>query len=678
MPTARFFITSRLKHLHSLCALLLMLIAAPLAAQSVTLNLKNADLSALISTVSEITGKNFIVDPRVKAKITVVSSKPMDHKEIYDVFLSILDVHGFAVVPAGGGVFKIVPDINAKQAAIPDLGTAEATDNDQMATHVIPVKNVGAAQLVPILRPLIPQQGHLAAYPATNVLVISDRAGNIERISKIVQRIDQASSADVEVIPLEHASAAELARILGTLYKPGPGEAMGAGAQPSFIADERTNSILVAGGTQHRLALRAMIAHLDTPLASTGNTKVIYLRYAAAKDLVEVLKGVGETERKEQGKGETAAAAKQQPFDVQADEATNAVVITAAPDIMRSLEQVIRQLDVRRAQVLVEAIIAEVSLAKSKQLGVQWVVDGTPGGTGPISLINFTNIGVSAGNALAASSSDDPAAAITNLTAGATLGIGRFDDDSINFAVLLQALASDGATNILSTPSLLTLDNTEAEIVIGQNVPFVTGSFTQTGGGGDGGGSGNTLDNPFQTIERQDVGLTLKIKPQINEGDSIQLDIQQESSSLSPNVANASDLITDKRSIKTSVLVDDARMIVLGGLIEDEIKESEQRVPLLGDIPFIGNLFKSRSTTKDKTNLMVFIRPRIVRDDKARADVTGGKYNLMRALQLGHEQRGIKLMPDEKPAVLPETGDSIKATPAPALEEGAAVTSPAP
>lgn len=631
-------------------AVVLVPLPAPaVPSPTVTLNLKDADIGAVISTVAEITGKNFIVDPRVKAKVTVISSKPMNKDEVYQVFLSILDVHGFAVVPSGG-VLKIVPDINAKQSAIPTLPDSRIAGTDMVATQIIPIHNVSAAQLVPILRPLVPQQGHLAAYPATNTLIISDRASNIERLVKIIQRIDQAGDNDVEVVPLQHASAADVARILTSLSKPGPGEAGTGMGTPNVIADERTNSILMSGDKSVRLAMRAIIAHLDTPMENTGNTRVIYLRYAKAKDLVAVLKGVGTSQGKGPaglpGAAATAAPGGQQ-FDVQADEATNSVVITASPDIMRSLEEVIHQLDIRRAQVLVEAVIAEVSSNKAKDLGVQWVFDNAGNGKGPLGIINFSQGGASisslAATALGAKSGTTTTSA-PSVPDGATLGVGRFNKEGFSFAALLHALSSDGATNILSTPTLVTLDNEEAQIVIGQNVPFITGSFANTGTTGTTG----AVTNPFQTIQRQDVGLTLKIKPQINEGDAIKLDINQEVSSLSPSVSGAADLITNKRSIKTSVLVDDGRLVVLGGLIEDNLQEKVAKVPLLGDIPLLGALFRDKNTTKTKTNLMVFIHPVILRDEALAAQYTTSKYNYIREKQIERQKQGVMLMPEEK------------------------------
>ena len=625
-----------------------------LHAETVTLNLKDADISALISTVAEVADKNFIVDPRVKGKVTVISSRPMNSEEVYQVFLSILKVHGFAAVPSGE-VIKIIPDVNAKQDSIPTTTDRDPGVGDEMVTRVVQVDNVAAAQLVPILRPLVPQQGHLAAYPATNVLIISDRAANVERLVSIIRRIDQVSDSEIEIIPLAHASAAEVVRVLTSLTR-GSGAAKAAGgvSDQVLVADERTNSVLLGGERSDRLRLRAIISHLDTPLESGGNTDVVYLRYAEAKSVVEVLMGVGKIEEKEatQGKGTASSASRGGTFDIQADESTNALVITAPPDIMRTLKRVISQLDIRKAQVLVEAVIAEVSGDLAKDLGVQWLFSGSrDGGETPVGVVNFTNSGstitdVVNGLAGVASGGTLPAAAGNVL-----LGFGDVsNDNNFNYIAIMNALASDTNTNVLSTPTLVTLDNEEAEIVIGRNVPFVTGSFTSTGAAA---GSAN----PFQTIQREDVGLTLKIKPQINEGDAMRLDIEQEVSSIAPSVAGASDLVTKKRSIKTNVMVDDGQVVVLGGLIEETVGEDEQKVPLLGDIPLLGNLFKSRATDVTRTNLMVFIHPVILRDSSVASRYTNSKYNYIRSLQLGEDAEGVDLMPGMSHPVLPEIGE---------------------
>lgn len=651
-------------------ALLWLVYALPAHAETVTLNLKDADIGALISTVAEVSNKNFIVDPRVKGKVTVISSRPMNSDEVYQVFLSILKVHGFAAVPSGE-VIKIIPDVNAKQEDIPTTTESEPGVGDEMVTRVIQVDNVAAAQLVPILRPLVPQQGHLAAYPATNVLIISDRASNVERLFTIIRRIDQVSDSEIEVIPLTHASAAEVVRVLTTLTRSSAvGKAPGAGGeQQVMVADERTNSVLLGGDRADRLRLRAIISHLDTPQDSGGNTDVVYLRYAEAKEIVTVLMGVGKIEEQESGqpKGATATSRRGGSFDIQADESTNALVITAPPDIMRTLKRVISQLDIRKAQVLVEAIIAEVSGDVAKDLGVQWLFSGgRDGGETPVGIVNFTNSGstisdVVNGISTVASGGSLPAAAGNVL-----LGFGDVSkDNNFNYLAIMNALASDTNTNVLSTPTLVTLDNEEAEIVIGRNVPFLTGSFTSTG-------AGDSATNPFQTIQRQDVGLTLKIKPQINEGSALRLDIEQEVSSIAPSVAGASDIVTKKRAIKTNVMVDDGQIVVLGGLIEETVGEDEQKVPLLGDIPLLGNLFKSRATDVTKTNLMVFIHPVILRDSSVASHYTNNKYNYIRALQMSEDADGVDLMPGKQHPVLP---DIDQYTPVPALPE--AVQAPA-
>ena len=615
----------------------LLFFAASIHAKTITLNLKNADISALIKTVADITGKNFVVDPRVKGKVTVISSHPMEQDEVYQVFLSILEVHGFSAVPTGN-LIKIIPEVKAKQLAIPVYPPAGGHPDDQMITRIVQVKNISAAQLVPILRPLVPQQGHLAAYPSTNVLILSDRAGNVRRLVKIINRIDQASDSSIEVIPLHNASATDVVRVLNSLLKK-PGKGAGT-AKVSLAADDRTNSILMSGDQNERLRLKAIVSHLDIPLDDTGNTHVVYLRYAKAKDLVTVLTGVSTSIEKKPKAGKTSALGNK--VSIQADESSNALIITAPTAIYRSLKAVISQLDIRRAQVLIEAIIVEISLDKFMELGVQWIVDGTPGGNGPVGIIKFGTPGI---DAVASAISGGAAPGFLN---GATIGFGQFDSSSINFAAILTALASDSSSNILSTPSLMTLDNEEAEIVVGQNVPFVTGSFTNTGAAAG-------AANPFQTIQREDVGLTLRVTPQINEGNAIQLDIEQEISSIAASaLAGAADIITNKRSIKTTVIVEDGQVLVLGGLITDDVQESVQKVPGLGDIPLLGKLFRYNKTTKVKTNLMIFIHPVIVRDAATETMVTTGKYNYMRARQQEIRNKGMRFLTANEMPLLPK------------------------
>ncbi|RLJ16124.1 type II secretion system protein GspD [bacterium endosymbiont of Escarpia laminata] len=628
-------------------ALSLLLFCASVQADRITLNLNDADISALIKTVSEHTGRNFVVDPRVKGKVTVISAHPMDKDEFYQVFLSILEVHGFSTVPAGE-VIKIVPDVKAKQIGIPTGIDSHELPGDQMVTRILQVKNVTASQLVPILRPLIPQQGHLAAYPATNVLIISDRRQNVDRLLKIISRIDQVSDSSIEVVSLRHASAAEVVRIITGLRK---NKGKGAAEPAKLIADERTNSVLISGDATTRLRTRVVIEHLDTPFENEGNARVIYLRYANAKELATVLTGVSDTLDKSRKKGKGGAPSI--PVNIQADEASNALIITAPQNIFNTLQSIIRKLDIRRAQVLVEAIIAEISFDRVKELGVQWIVDGTPGGSGPAGVINLgtPSIGSIAG-AIAADT-------IPAISSGTTIGIGSFNNNSINFAALIRALETDTSSNILSTPSILTLDNQEAEIVVGQNVPFLTGQYASTGS--------TTTVNPFQTIQRQDVGLTLRVTPQINEGNAIQLKISQEVSSVNKTASTgAADIVTNKRTIKTVVMVDDGDTIVLGGLIDENLQQVEEKVPFLGDIPILGVLFRANSTIKVKRNLVVFLRPVIIRDAATHAAVTGEKYNFFRAQQLDMRQQGVDLLPDEAAPLLP---DRFNALPQPFDEE---------
>jgi len=603
----------------------------------ITLNFADADISTVIEAVSKFTGQNFIVDPRVKGKVTIISQRPMNADQVYQVFLSVLKVHGFAAIP-GPDVVKIVPDVNAKQDAIDTLNGARGDRGDELITQIIEVKHVDANQLVPILRPLVPQRGHLAAVPSSNVIIIADTAANIARLTEIIHRIDTVSGDEIEVIPLQHASATEIVRILTQLDRNNPKTP---GGQPKLVADDRTNSILISGDKTTRLRMKALIAHLDTPLEIGGNTHVVYLRNAVAKDLVPVLTGI--TQGVAKG-GKQAAGAATGNVVIQADEQTNSLVISASPEVFRSLKVVISQLDVRRAQVMVEGVIAEITTDKTRELGVQWAVDGRQGNNA-VGLINF--------------SLGTPITAFANLTSppnpvGLTLGAGNFTGSN-KIAALLSALAGDSHTNILSTPTLVTLDNEEAQIVVGQNVPFVTGSYANTGGG-------TTPTNPFTTIQRQDVGLTLKIKPQINEGDSIKLDVTQEVSSIAPSAA-ASDIITNKRSIKTSVLVDDGQILVLGGLIKDDLTQSEQKVPGLGDIPLLGWLFRYEKTQKIKTNLMVFLHPTILKDRATMQALTSEKYNYLRAQQIEMKENGLRLMDDKETPIMPDIKEYMSLPP---------------
>ena len=601
-------------------------------AKEVTLNMKGADINAVISSVAEATGKNFIVDPRVKGKVTIISSKSMKQSELFQVFLAILDVHNFAAIPVGNNIFKIVPDSEAKQSSTPDNGSGE-----EIVTQVVEVKHISAAQLVPILRPLVPPQGHLAAHAQTNVLIISDRASNVNRLVKIIAKLDEPSGNEIEVIPLQHASASEVVRVLTNLLR---NEQKGGrnSNNLNLVADERTNSILLGGDKSDRLSIKALIIHLDTPSETVGNTHVIYLHYAKASDLVKVLTGVGKVtiQGKQQGRGRSPVSNAGKNFDIQADDSSNTLVITAAPDIFRSLQQVIRKLDIRRAQVLVEAIIAELAANNTNELGIQWFADGSQSGLGPVGVTNLGSPGITSLGALTGASQAISSGSLSSTTtatsslssvlgAGLTLGLGHFNSKTFNFGMLLRALAGASGANLLSTPNIVTMDNEQAEIFVGQEVSVPTGSFTQTN---------TSTSNPFTTYQPKQVGIRLKVKPQINAGDAIKLDIEQTVDAITAGSAGTANLVTSKRSIKTSIMVDDGQIVVLGGLIGNDETTTVQKVPLLGDIPLLGALFRYKSTIKDKKNLMVFIHPSILRDAVETANISSAKYSAMREAQI--------------------------------------------
>jgi general secretion pathway protein D len=592
---------------------------------TITPNYKDADIRQVIEAVGEITGKNFVLDPRVKAQVTMLSSSPMTPDAFYEAFLSILQVYGFVAVPSGD-LIKILPDANARQVPGAETSTGRQAADD-IVTQVLTINNVAAAQLVPILRPLIPQYGHLAAHPASNMLIISDRAANVERMMRIIRRIDRATDEDFDVIRLQHASASEIVRIVNSLNQ--TARADGGGTAPTtVVADDRTNSILISGDKSRRLRIRTLITHLDTPLEDGGDTRVRYLNYADAEELATKL----QSQYQQAAAGAQGGPAESGDITIWADAPTNALVVTAPPKIMRSLMSIVDKLDIRRLQVLLETIIVEVSAEKAADLGVTWAI-GDADLENAVGATQFDGLTGVTGLASAIIGGDPTAAAIGN---GMTMGLGRIAESGLSFVALIEALEADTNTNIMGTPILTTLDNEEAEISVGQEVPFVTGSFANTGSAGG-------AVNPFTTVEREQVGLTLKITPQINEGDAVRLQIEQEISSLSEST-QAVDLITNTRNINTAVIVEDRGILVLGGLIREDVIEKEQRVPLLGSIPILGALFRSSSTQKIKTNLMFFIKPTILKDARQAAFETGAKYNLIRDLQL-EQETSVKILP---------------------------------
>jgi general secretion pathway protein D len=629
---------TRLTRWSLLLALALPLAAAAQQGAQITPNYKDADLGQVIEAVSQVTGRNFIVDPRVRAQVTMLSTTPMGPEAFYEAFLAILQVHGFIAVPSGT-VIKILPDANARQLPANDLPDRVSATSDEIVTQVVQVRNVSAAQLVPILRPMMPQAAHLAAYVPANILIISDRASNVNRMIRIVARIDRTGDGDFEVIRLEHASANEIVRVINAVSGAQGAEGGGAGR---VVADERTNSVLVSGEASQRLRFRSLITHLDTPLETGGDTQVRYLRYADAEKLAAKLKEQATAAAAGQPGAAGAVAAADRSVTIWAEPDTNALVITAPPKTMRSLMQVVDRLDIRKAQVLVEAMLVEVSKDATRDLGVNWIIDGS-GDDFLVGLFNQPVAGVSLADV--AQAIDDPSS-VTAAPGGLTIGGGRQQDSGTNFAAILRALAGDGNTNVVSMPSVITLDNEEAQIKVAQEVPFLTGQYTNQN-------STNGSVNPFQTIERKEVGNILKITPQITDEDTILVKIELEASGIAAAAAQVSstDLVTNKRTITNRVLVDDGGMIVLGGLIEDRLIESEQRVPGLGRIPLLGNLFRVRNTQKTKTNLMVFIRPKILRDEQQAAIETNTKYNFMRGMQ--QERERVQLMPGESPPSLP-------------------------
>jgi general secretion pathway protein D len=626
----------RLAGMIAALALALAMPAAMAQEPTITPNYKDADLKQIIEAVSAITGKNFIVDPRVRAQVTMLSAQPMSPDAFYAAFLSILEVHGYIAVPSGD-LIKILPDANARQVPGMEGASIQGGSADDVVTQVITIRNVGAAQLVPILRPLIPQYGHLAAHQASNMLIISDRAANVNRLLRIIQRIDLGADADIEVISLQHASSSDVVRVVSALQQASTGG--DTGKPLGLVADDRTNSVLISGDQVARLRLRALISHLDTPLEDGGNTQVVYLRYADAEDLGTRLRdqisAITPTGGAGGAEGRPAGGARGENVIIWSDPGTNALIITAPAEAMRSLRMVIDKLDIRRAQVLVEAIVAEVAYSRTAELGVTWFLDGTNDNN----IVGLTKLGSGGnisdiGGAIAAGDSA-VGSVLSNLPQGILLGAGRLNSDSgTNWGVVLRALLSDSDTNVLSTPSIVTMDNEEAEIKVGQEVPFLTGQFTNTG-------AAQGAVNPFQTIERKDVGLTLRVTPQINEGNAVIMTVSLETSNLSRGGSGgAVDLITNQRSITQKVLIEDGEILVLGGLVSDDLIQTEQKVPILGSLPFLGHLFRSQSANTEKRTLMVFLRPIILRDGTQASIETNAKYQQFEGAQQKAGERG--------------------------------------
>jgi general secretion pathway protein D len=648
MRALRFFVV---------CAFAVLMAASLASAQPaaqpqrITPNFKDADITQIAEAVSAATGKNFIIDPRVRAQVTMLSSTAMSPAAFYEAFLSILQVYGFIAVPGPDDIVKILPDANARTMPSVDLPDHVSSSSDEIVTQVLAVRNVSAPQLVPILRPMIPQYGHLVAYPASNILIITDHASNVHRLMRIIERIDQVGNQDVEIVPLQNAGAGEVVRVVNSLYT---GAAAAEGAAVKVVADERSNSVLIGGDQSQRLRLRALIAHLDTPLQAGGDTRVRYLHYANAEKLAPKLKeqmtGIAAAAMGAAGAGAGQATVQSQAEKgamVWADPTTNALIITAPAKLMRAIMEIIDKLDIRRPQVLVEAIIADIDFNKDSELGVNWAAFSNGGSNVPagafVSPVGGTSI------VDLATAAQNPANVSTTLLQGTTIGIGRIAAGGLDFAAMLRAIRSDTADNIIATPTAMTMDNQEAELKVAQEVPFITGQFTTANTPAVGGNV-----SPFQTIQREEVGTILKITPTISaEGTQVMLKISIESSSIGTKPAGAVDLVTNKRTVSTTVLIEDGGTVVLGGLIEDDTSKSESRVPGLGNIPILGLLFKTRSLTSTKNNLMIFIRPKIMRDANQAAYETDLKYNYMQDQQKPIFHHGPSDIPPLLPGVEP-------------------------
>ena len=568
-----------------------------------TINLKDAPIRDFIDQVSTITGQSFVVDPRVKGQVTVVSNAPITLSEVYQLFLSVMSTHGYTVVTKDGHA-RVIPNAEARVEA-----DTQHASGERLETRVLQIQHSSANELIPLIRPLVAQYGHMAAVSTANALIISDRSANIDRIADLIRQVDQKGHRDYSVVNLQHAWVMDTAAVLRSTLERGEPKGVSSGTQ--IVADARTNRLIILGPDQARAKLVALAQSLDTPTTRSANTRVIRLRHNDAKSLAETLGELSEGLIPPEGENSTSTRANN--LLIRADESLNALVLVAEPDVVAALEDIVRQLDVPRAQVLVEAAIVEVSGDINDALGVQWAIDGR-GNRGGLGGVNFSGTGLSVGTLL--NSVNSPTSTNINLPDGAIIGVG-----SDHFGALITALSTNSKSNLLSTPSLLTLDNQKAEILVGQNVPFQTGSYTT-----DAAGAGN----PFTTIERKDIGVTLKVTPHINDGATLRLQIEQEISSIAPNAgvnAQAVDLITNKCSIKSTILAEDGQVIVLGGLIQDDVTRTDSKVPVLGDIPILGRAFRSSRDARIKRNLMVFLRPTVVRDAAGIAALTGRKYS---------------------------------------------------
>ncbi|AXR05018.1 type II secretion system secretin GspD [Salinimonas sediminis] len=653
----------------AICAALLAISLSASAADYMP-NFKDTDINEFINVVGKNLKRTIIVDPNVRGKISVRSYDMLDEEQYYQFFLNVLQVYDFAVVEMPNGVLKVVRSKDAKTSNIPVV-EGSLRDGDEMITRVVPVYNVPVRELAPILRQLNDQAGggNVVSHDPSNVMMITGRAAVVNRLVEIIERVDRAGDEEVEIVKLRYASASEMVRIVDSINKSQGKATAGAKSDPRAVADDRTNSVIVSGDEKARKRIVNLIKRMDQELETNGNTRVVFLNYAKAEDLVKVLQGVSASIKAEETSGGTSArrtgSSSNRDVSIDSHEASNAVVITAEPDMLQSLEEVIRQLDVRRAQVQVEAIIVEVFEGDGTSLGVQWISESGGGTQFNNGVIPVGSLGVALkqaeddtdteayvtddGNVVTVETTDEgDLTSLASLLANANGLIAGVIDNG--WGAVVQAVSSDTNSNVLATPHLTTMDNEEAFFIVGQEVPIITGTTT-----------GDNNSNPFQTVDRQEVGIKLKVTPQINEGDAVQLTIEQEVSSVSG--ATSVDISINKRQIKTTVIVDDGGTIVLGGLIDEDVQESISKVPILGDIPILGHLFKSTTTSKRKRNLMVFLRPKIVRDGVTMNEISHRKYNYIRAQQIRHQQEGASFLTEDDQPTMPEWDDSLALPP---------------
>ena len=648
--------------------------------EPVTLNFNNAEIDAVARTFASITGRNVVVDPRVKGTITLVTGKPVSRAAAMGQFVAALRLQGFTLVETDG-LYKVVPEADAKLQSA-GVSTLEGDEGrlpagNQIATQIFKLNFESANNLVPVLRPLISPNNTINANPGSNSLVITDYADNLRRMGRIIAAMDTANATDVEVIPLQHAIASDLAplvlRLLGSNVSSAPAGQADTSFKTTLIAEPRSNALILRAANGAQLALaRSLVARLDQPEAGgsngvAGNIHVVYLKNADATKMAATLRaaiGGGAAPAAAPAAatatgaaGSAAVAQATTGGQIQADVATNSLIITAPEPQYRQLRAVIDKLDGRRAQVFVESLIAEVSADRAAEFGIQWQGPLGKAGDGVIGLLG-SNFGTGGKNIinLATGGATGAVAAPRGLNFGAV----QETNGVYVLGFLARFLEDSGSGNVLSTPNLLTLDNEEAKIVIGQNVPFVTGQFTNTG-------SNNGSVNPFQTIERKDVGLTLKVKPQISENGTVKLAIYQEVSNVLASSVNAPNgPTTNKRTIESNVLVEDGAIVVLGGLLQDEYSGNEEKVPGLGDVPLFGNLFKSEARNRKKTNLMVFLRPVVVRDAQATDQLSLDRYDLMRAGLQTAQPKPSSLVPINEAPLLPPAPVKAAAGSAPA------------